>query len=102
VFHEFAHQLDDLSGYTDGAPILSKGQNPVEWDKAFNDAFPRHIASVERGEHTFIDPYGATNPAEFFAVLVEVFFEKPDGLKQAEPAIYEQLVAYFKLDPSGW
>lgn len=100
VLHEFAHQLDALSGHTDGAPIL--GSQFTEWQNILNEAYDRLVQDVEMGRATFLDSYGSTAPAEFFAVLVEVFFEKPNDLKQHEPAVYEQMSKFFNLDPSSW
>ena len=100
VLHEFAHQLDDQTGETGGAPILDKGHDPDEWASAFRDAYARLKADVEAGRETFLDPYGATAHAEFFAVAVEFFFEKPRELKREEPAVYDQMVAYFRVDPA--
>ncbi len=102
VLHEFAHQLDDLSGDTDGAPVLDQNHDGAAWTHAFREAYARLVAQVESGRETFLDPYGATAPAEFFAVAVEYFFEKPQALAREEPALYEQLSGYFKLDPASW
>lgn len=101
VIHEFAHQLDDLSGHTDGAPDLGD-QSFADWARIFVDAYDRHAANVEARRRTAIDPYGAEGHEEFFAVAVEAFFETPDRLKHAEPEVYDQLVTYFRLDPSTW
>jgi len=102
VLHEFAHQLDDLSGDTDGAPILDGDHNGSNWTQTFRKAYARLVDTVQKGHKSFLDPYGATAPAEFFAVAVEFFFEKPAALKQEEAALYEHLAAYFKLDPAEW
>ncbi len=102
VLHEFAHQIDDLSGGTNGVPILSHGQTFTEWERAFLAAYDAHVRSVEKGRHTVIDPYGAVGHEEFFAVSVEVFFERPHALKSEAPGIYEQLVKLFRLDPATW
>jgi MtfA peptidase len=102
VLHEFAHQLDDLSGHTDGAPILEKGHSLGEWDRVLGEAYKRLVNDVEAGRETFLDPYGASSPAEFFAVLVEIYFERPAALKLVEPAVYQQLSKFFVLDPSTW
>ncbi len=102
VMHEFAHQLDDQTGDVGGAPILDKDHDPDEWASAFRDAYARLRAEVDAGRETFLDPYGATAHAEFFAVAVEFFFEKPAALRREEPAVYEQLVKYFEVDPAGW
>lgn len=102
VFHEFAHQLDDSSGETDGAPLLAKGQDFDEWSRVFIDAFERHTANTERRHRTVLDPYGATAPEELFAVAVEVFFERPADLLDEEPEIYGQLQTLFGVDPARW
>jgi Mlc titration factor MtfA (ptsG expression regulator) len=102
VLHEFAHQIDDLSGHTDGAPILNRGQSFADWERVFIEAYDRHVRNVERGHKTVLDAYGADGLEEFFAVAVEVFFEKPVALKREEPAVYEQLSGLFRLEPITW
>lgn len=102
VMHEFAHQLDEQTGVTDGAPLLDRDHKASDWAEAFQDAFGRHKRSTGAGHKTVIDPYGATNPAEFFAVVVEVFFEQPEKLFDDEPEIYKQLAKYFRIDPANW
>ncbi|MEL6464681.1 MAG: M90 family metallopeptidase [Pseudomonadota bacterium] len=102
VLHEFAHQLDDLSGQTDGAPPMAPGQSFSTWAGVIVEAYDRHVANIEARRPTVIDPYGATNHEEFFAVAVEVFFEKPHALKQAEPEVYDQLALLLNVDPVGW
>ncbi len=102
VFHEFAHQLDALSGHTDGVPVLAKGQSFAEWERAFVTAYKTHLHQLEAGRHTVIDPYGAESFEEFFAVSVELFFEKPMALAREEPEVYVQLAKLLQLDPRGW
>ncbi|MFQ5564702.1 MAG: zinc-dependent peptidase [Parvularculaceae bacterium] len=102
VYHEFAHQLDQQSGVMDGAPLLAKDQSASGWARAFQDAYGRMNAALAAGRETFMNPYGATAPAEFFAVAVEYFFEQPAALKREEPALYAELSHYFALDPAGW
>lgn len=102
VLHEFAHQIDDLSGYTNGVPILSPDQKFDNWAHAFNAAYARLVEDVESGRKTVLDPYGATAPEEFFAVVVELFFERPLDLKTEEPEIYAQLQQFFQLEPATW
>ncbi|MCR9062270.1 MAG: zinc-dependent peptidase [Rhodobacteraceae bacterium] len=102
VFHEFAHQIDDLSGHTDGVPNLGKDQSISGWAKAFMEAYQRHVHHVQHGRRTLIDAYGAEGPEEFFAVTVETFFERPAALGREEPEVYEQLSKLFRLDPSKW
>ena len=102
MLHEFAHQIDDLSGHTDGAPILNRGQSFADWEHVFIKAYERHVRNVERGRKTVLDDYGADGPEELFAVAVEVFFEKPVALKREESEVYEQLSELFRLDPLTW
>ena len=102
VIHEFAHQLDALSGHTDGIPILRKGQTYAGWEKAMLDAYHDHVDRLERGERTLIDPYGATNHEEFFAEAIVTFFERGKELRREEPALYAQLAQLLALDPAQW
>jgi len=102
VLHEFAHQIDNLSGHTDGVPLLSEGQSFAEWAQVFNEAYARHVHKVERGQNTVIDAYGAEGPEEFFAVSVEAFFERPADLRRDEPGVYTELSELFQLDPVSW
>ncbi len=102
VIHEFAHQLDGLTGHTDGIPILRKGQRYDGWEKAMLDAYHDHVERVERGQGSLIDPYGATNHEEFFAEAIVAFFEKPQALQREEPALYAQLSQLLALDPAQW
>ena len=102
VIHEFAHQLDSLTGHTNGIPVLRKGQHYAGWEKAMLDAFDQHLSRVEQGHPTLLDPYGATNHEEFFAEAVVTFFEKPVALHREEPALYAQLSELLSLDPARW
>ena len=102
VIHEFAHQFDALSGATNGVPLLGPGQSFAEWERAFLDAFETHVRRVEAGRRTVIDAYGATGHEEFFAVAVELFFERPAALQREEPEVYAQLARLFRLDPATW
>lgn len=102
VFHEFAHQIDDLSGHTDGVPNLERRQSFAVWDRVFAKAYKSHVQHIQAGRKTVFDGYGAEGPEEFFAVAVEVFFERPVALKSKEPEVYEQLAMLFRLEPSSW
>lgn len=102
VLHEFAHQIDQLSGAADGAPVMNKGQSFSDWSRVFLAAFEDHQRNIETGRRTVLDAYGATAHEEFFAVAVEVFFEKPQRLRDEEPDVYGQLVEMFRLDPANW
>ncbi|EEE39112.1 hypothetical protein RKLH11_2958 [Rhodobacteraceae bacterium KLH11] len=102
VLHEFAHQIDDLSGATNGVPVLSAGQTFAEWEEVFLTAYDAHVHAVENGQRTVIDAYGATGHEEFFAVSVELFFERPKALQRDVPEVYGQLSKLFRLNPVEW
>lgn len=102
TLHEFAHQLDQVDGVADGVPELSGRGSYREWAMVFGKAFERFQKKLERGKRTVIDPYGATNPAEFFAVATETFYEKPEQLHEHYPKVYEQLCRYYQVDPLEW
>lgn len=102
VLHEFAHQLDAASGSTNGAPVLSNRATAQRWQDAFSRAYKQHCREVSQHRDTVIDPYGATNPAEFFAVLTELFFEAPQKLQEAHGDLFELLTAFYRIDPRTW
>ncbi len=102
VIHEFAHQLDSLTGHANGIPMLRKGQAFAGWEKAMLDAFHDHVERVDSGRPTLVDAYGAKNHQEFFAEAIVTFFEKPQALRRKEPALYEQLAELLALDPEQW
>ena len=102
VIHEFAHQLDQEDGYANGAPILNKDQSYRSWSEVFSAQYMLLVRQAERGEPSIFDYYGATNPAEFFAVASEVFFEKAKELQHEHPRLYQQLSAYYCVDPASW
>jgi Mlc titration factor MtfA (ptsG expression regulator) len=101
VYHEFAHQLDAEYGRTDGAPKLPRPSMYVTWARVFSHEYEALVHSVMEGRETLLDAYGATNPAEFFAVATEFFFERPVELKARHPELYQQLAAYFNRDPAA-
>jgi Mlc titration factor MtfA (ptsG expression regulator) len=102
VFHEFAHQLDMLNGAFDGTPALAERALRQRWAVVMEREYKRLIRAAQRGRKTLLDPYGATNPAEFFAVTTECFFDAPVALKQELPELYELLRDYFCQDPARW
>ena len=101
VIHEFAHKLDMLNGDANGFPPLHPGMDRRAWADAFGAAYENFRGRVERQEPTGIDPYAADNPAEFFAVLSEAFFETPDAVHGEYPEIYRQLAAFYRQDPAA-
>ena len=99
VLHEFAHQLDYENGAEDGAPTLATRDQQLSWQKVMRIEFASLRAADETGIPTLLDTYGATNPAEFFAVSVEAFFERPRALRARHPRLYDELQRYFRQDP---
>jgi len=102
VLHEFAHQLDALSGKANGIPVLGSARQMLRWASVFSEAYEMHRQTVMRGKASVLDPYGAENYAEFFATAIEVFFEKPARLKDEQPQVYGQLSKLLNLDPAAW
>jgi Mlc titration factor MtfA (ptsG expression regulator) len=102
VIHEFAHQLDQENGTANGAPILEKGQNYKCWSEVFSRHFEQLKMQVRAGSPSLFDYYGATNPAEFFAVASEVFFEQAHQFNDEYPKLYQQLKQYYQVDPVHW
>ena len=105
VIHEFAHQLDQENGAAQGAPPPSAGDaqySARRWSEVFHAAFAQLQSEVASGHHGLLDHYGAQNPAEFFAVVSEAFYEQPQALEHAYPALYQELHGYYKVDPARW
>ena len=111
VIHEFAHKLDMLNGEANGYPPLHRGMSKETWKRTFLVAYLAFCKQVDEAEALArrdggraldaiaIDPYAAESPAEFFAVISEVFFEMPEAVHDAFPAVYQQLKAFYKQDP---
>lgn len=99
VIHEFAHKLDLRNGPADGYPPLHAGMDRKAWSEVFSMAYADFGRRIENREDGFIDEYAAEDPEEFFAVLSEVFFEQPGTLRQEYPAVYGQLVLFYRQDP---
>ncbi len=102
VFHEFAHKLDMLNGQLDGTPKIAQSSLRTRWAEVMFREFKSLRRRARRGVETFLDPYGAEEPAEFFAVITECFFDAPKELRVEHPEIYELLKEYYRLDPSTW
>lgn len=109
VLHEFAHQLDYEDGFADGAPLLGRGEprserqrRHAEWTRVMREEYDRLRARAQRGEPDILDAYGATDPAEFFAVATETFFCKSRELREKHRALYEQMSWYYRQDPAEW
>ena len=102
VLHEFGHQLDQESGSANGAPILKNRSSYKTWGKVLSHDYIKLLTKTEHHKKDVIDSYGATNPAEFFAVATETFFEKPKQLQRKHPELFEELKKYYNLDPGEW
>jgi MtfA peptidase len=101
VFHEFAHQLDQEDGSSDGVPILPGRNLYSAWARVLGAEYDELRQTAETGKKSVLDTYGANEPAEFFAVATEAFFEKPVQLKKKHPELYEELKIYYGQDPEG-
>ena len=102
AIHEFAHQLDQEDGAGDGVPKLHTKGSYREWSSIMRPAFDHHVKRVNKGKRTVLDEYGAENPAEFFAVATETFYEKPEQLQRKSPELYRLLVTYYGVSPAEW
>ena len=102
VIHEFAHQLDFLDGYTNGAPLLRSREQTQCWQRVMHGTFQRLRRDVQTGQKTFLGSYAATNPTEFFSVASEKFFSLPRQLRQCHPELFEVLAEYYRVDPLMW
>ena len=102
VLHEFAHQLDFEDGSTDGTPALGSGAEVRAWARVFEEELETLRRAADAGEPTLLDPYGAEDPAEFFAVATETFFERATELRRQHPLLYDELQRFYRQDPAGW
>jgi Mlc titration factor MtfA (ptsG expression regulator) len=100
VIHEFAHKLDMLSGAADGVPPLHVGMSREAWIAVFKEAYEGFCDAVERGRETWLDPYAAEHPSEFFAVISEAFFRDAAETRRRYPEVFAQLKLFYKQDPS--
>jgi hypothetical protein len=101
VIHEFAHKLDMVNGAADGLPPLHPGMDALAWAAAFKEAYDGFCDALERGRDTWLDPYAAEHPSEFFAVVSEAFFEDPAQTRQRYPEVYGQLRLFYRQDPAS-
>lgn len=101
VIHEFAHKIDMRSGEANGCPPLHPDMSRRAWQKTMADAYKHFTIRVQDGENTAIDPYAAESPAEFFAVLSEVFFAEPTLLRLEYPNVYRLFTQFYRQDPAS-
>ncbi|NJK63253.1 MAG: zinc-dependent peptidase [Synechococcaceae cyanobacterium SM2_3_1] len=102
ILHEFAHQLDQITGSANGVPSLKTAAEQQIWTKVFRQAYEQLQDDIRHRRPTVLNPYGATHPAEFFAVATEAFFERSASLQQHHPELYAELKRFYQLDPAKW
>ena len=104
VFHEFAHLIDYDYGAT--AEVESEDNSVFwswsPWTSVIDQEYNKLLEALKRNQRTLIDEYGATNLAEFFAVVTENFFERPRALRQKHPELYQQLQQFYHQDPAEY
>ena len=100
VLPHHAHQLDQQKGFANGAPV--RGDRAREWPEVLGRAFSQLQADAFLQQPSLFSYYGATNPAEFFAVISEVFFEQPQRFSAEHPALYGELARLYRVDPATW
>ena len=98
VLHEFAHKLDMLGGSADGTPPMATREELDRWIEVCTEVYDRISHGVPDG---VLRAYAGVNPAEFFAVATEAFFDVPVRLRDREPALYEVLRAFYRQDPAA-
>ena len=101
IYHEFAHKMDMLDGAADGTPPLRNRAEYRDWVQTCSHEFLRLKQDALKGKKSFLDAYGATNEAEFFAVATEQFFDRPRSMIAHAPDLYRVLKEYYRQDPSG-
>lgn len=102
VYHEFAHQLDREDGAIDGTPLLASADNYATWSKIFSEEYLRLREEIRSNKQSIIDDYGAVSEGEFFAVVTELFFERPQLLEKEHPDLYMELSKFYRLNPVEW
>jgi Mlc titration factor MtfA (ptsG expression regulator) len=102
VLHEFAHQLDSSGGKGDSTPVLQSTSSFLAWARALGEDFEKFRRDIRANRAEVLDEYGAVDPAEFFAVATECFFEKPRELRQVYPRLYDELKRFYQQDPAAF
>jgi Mlc titration factor MtfA (ptsG expression regulator) len=102
VVHEFAHQLDSESGINNGAPPLPTPARYRSWAATMSREYEELRDAAWEGADSVLDHYGATSPAEFFAVATETFFNDPAAMAESHPQLFAELQKYYRVDPRDW
>ena len=100
VYHEFAHKLDIQDGRADGTPRQRDSAKYRDWVATCSREYLRLLKDIEKGKRTFLDEYGATDEAEFFAVATEHFFDQPTLMIKSAPELYRVLKEFYCQDPA--
>jgi len=98
VFHEFAHKLDMLDGAADGTPPMQTVEQSQRWVEVCTRVYEQ---VVEGTAGRALRSYAGVNPAEFFAVATESFFDDPIDLRRQQPDLYDVLSTYYRQDPAA-
>jgi len=101
VIHEFAHKLHMDGEGDEDFPAARSGMDTAKWRSALEESYRRFGRDIDTGRPTFIDPYAAEHPAEFFAVMSEAFFTESAVLARDWPGLYQQLALFYRQDPAG-
>lgn len=99
VLHEFAHQIDQSGGKGDSTEVLKNRSRYLAWARVLRKDYENLRRSAMQNRRDLLRDYAATNPAEFFAVATEYFFEKPKELKRRHPELYNELKQFYHQDP---
>ena len=102
VLHEFAHQLDSSGGKGDSTPVLESRSSFLAWARALGEDYEKFRRDIRENRAEVLDEYGAVDPAEFFAVATECFFEQPKELQQVYPRLYDELKRFYQQDPAAF
>lgn len=102
VAHEFAHHLDGLDGDMSGAPPIDDSTLKRDWYRVTELDYLELVGRATRDEPALLDHYGASNPAEFFAVATECFFNRPHDLREQHTHLYDVLARYYRQSPADY
>ncbi len=101
VFHEFAHQLDSSAGRGDNSAVLQHRSAFITWARVLHENYEKVRRDLDKNRPTPLRAYAGENPAEFFAVATECFFERPKELQKIYPDLYQELKNFYHQDPAG-
>ena len=101
VLHEFAHKLAQVSDRRSETPPIEDQIFLRRWEKIMAAEYERLREDTKRARPTLLDPYGATNRAEFFAVATECFFMQPVPFRERHRKLYRLLAEWYRQDPAA-